>query len=97
MKEVIVVCLILMDPRKKKLSTRYHENDEETQMELSWSCGEKNRQLWDNPHLITSWTRGHHGDTYTMGTDEDQGRDGGTTSIDRLAKHWHRPVEVNEE
>ena len=30
--------------RKKKQSTRYHGNDKQTQMELGWSCGEKNRQ-----------------------------------------------------
>ena len=33
-----------MDPEKKKQSTRYHGNDKQTQMELGWSCGEKNRQ-----------------------------------------------------
>ena len=38
--------------RKKKQSTRYHGNDKQTQMELGWACGEKNRLLLDNLHYV---------------------------------------------
>ena len=41
-----------MNPEKKKQSTRYHGNDKQTQMELGWSCGEKNRLLLDNLHYV---------------------------------------------
>ena len=88
MKEVIVVCLILMDPRKKKLSTRYHENDKETQMELGWSCGEKNRQLLDNPHLITFWNGTPRGHVHNRNRRRSRTR--WRDDLDRLAKHWHR-------
>ena len=48
MKELIVVWLISMDPRKKKYKVRDIIKTIETQMELGWSCGEKS-QLLDNP------------------------------------------------
>ena len=38
--------------KKKKQSTRYHGNDKQTQMELGWSSGEKNRLLFDNLHYV---------------------------------------------
>ena len=38
--------------QKKKQSTRYHGNDKQTQMELGWACGEKNRLLLDNLHYV---------------------------------------------
>ena len=41
-----------MDPEKKKQSMRYHGNDKQTQMELGWSCGERNRLLLDNLHYV---------------------------------------------
>ena len=31
---------------------RYHGNDKQTQMELGWSSGEKNRLLFDNLHYV---------------------------------------------
>ena len=31
---------------------RYHGNDKQTQMELGWSCGERNRLLLDNLHYV---------------------------------------------
>ena len=31
---------------------RYHGNDKQTQMELGWACGEKNRLLLDNLDVL---------------------------------------------
>lgn len=51
MKEIIVVWLISMDPRnKKKNKLQDIIKTIETRMELGWLCGEKDRQLLDNPH-----------------------------------------------
>ena len=66
MKELIVVWLISMDPRKKKYKVRDIIKTIETQMELGWSCGEKSRQLLDNPHYDAPGTP-------SMETEEDQG------------------------
>ena len=57
---------------RKNQSTRYYGNDKQTQIELSWSCGEKNRKPLDNPSLRSGRPRD------TQGTKEDRGRDGGT-------------------
>ena len=70
MKELIVVWLISMDPRKKN-KVRDIIKTIKTQMELGWSCGEKSRQLLENPHYDAPGTP-------SMGTEEDQG-DGGIT------------------
>ena len=50
-----------IDPSKKKQSTRYHGNDNQTQMVLGWLFGENNRQALDNLHYV----RNAPGDTHT--------------------------------
>ena len=56
-------------------STRHRGDDEQIQMELGWSCREKNRQSIDDPQHLSSARPGD-----TEGTKEDKRRNGGTTS-----------------
>ena len=50
-----------IDPSKKKQSTRYHGNDNQTQMVLGWLFGENNRQPLDNLHYVRNAPGDTHG------------------------------------
>ena len=74
--------------RRKNQSTRSRN-----QMELCWSCGEKNRKPLDKPHSF--WMpRGH---TTNRGRPRTRLKDGSVSFVE----HWHcvarGPVEVNGE
>ena len=50
-----------MDPSKKKQSTRYHGNDNQSQMVLGWLFGENDRQPLDNLLYVRDAPADTHG------------------------------------
>ena len=59
-----ITCEIIKQSNRSeqtKQSTRYHENDNQTQMVLGWLFGENNRQPLDNLHYVQDAPGDTHG------------------------------------